>query len=215
VGYLDIHVLHAAFISGETAVAAMNFLRGVHAMIIDLRQCRGGEPNMNALLSSYFFGEEPVQLSSLYLREDDSTHQYWTSPYVPSQRLDNIPLYVLTSQTTFSGGEAFAYDLKAYQRATLVGESTRGGAHPGMTYRLHEHFDVFIPNGRPTNPVTGSNWEGTGVTPDIAVPQEQAFAIAYRMALQSITKTLSEFSSAPYQTLLAEAQAALTALGNP
>jgi hypothetical protein len=209
VGYLDVRVFHSAAWGGDIAIAAMNFLSNTNVLIVDLRQCRGGEPGMVALVSSYLFGEEPVHLNSFYLRGDNVTQQSWTLPYVPGKRFSNKPVYILTSKDTFSGGEEFAYNLKTRQRATLIGETTRGGAHPGMSHRLHPHFDVFIPNGRPINPVTGTNWEGSGVVPDILAPQEGAFIVAYRMALESIIEDLREATTSPLRLLREEAQVAL------
>jgi len=212
IGYLDIREFHNSSWGGDTAVAAMIFLANTNVLIVDLRKCRGGDPDMVALISSYLFGEERVHLNSLYWREEDVTQQYWTLPYIPGKRFGDKPVYVLTSKDTFSGGEEFAYTLKTRQRATLIGEVTRGGAHPGTTYRLHSHFEVFIPNGRAINPITGTNWEGCGVTPHISVPQEQAFKVAYHMALKSIIASLGESPSGPLKTLAEEAQTALEGL---
>jgi len=209
VGYLDIHYFHRPAWGGDTAVAAMNFLANVNALIIDLRKCTGGYPGMVALISSYLFGEESVHLGSIYWREEDVTQQYWTLPYVPGKRFADKPVYVLTSKTTFSAGEGFAYDMRSRQRATLIGEKTDGGAHPGASYRLHSHFEVFIPVGRAINPISEANWEGSGVTPDVLVPQEQAFKVAYNMALQSVIGGLGEAPSGALKALAEEAQAAL------
>lgn len=192
VGYLDIVEFYDPSWGGDTAAAAMNFLANTNVLIVDLRKCRGGDPNMVALISSYIFGDKRVHLNSLYWREENITEQYWTLPYVPGRHFGDKPVYVLTSKDTFSGGEEFAYNMKTRQRAILVGETTGGGAHPGSPYRLHSHFEVFIPNGRAINPVTETNWEGTGVTPDISIPQEQAFKVAYDMALKSILESLGE-----------------------
>ena len=164
---------------------------------------------MAALISTYLFGEEPVHMDSIYWRQEDITQQYWTLPYVPGKRLGGKPVYALISRVTFSAGEGFAYDLKTRQRATLVGEKTDGGAHPGASYRLHSHFELFIPVGRAINPVSGGNWEGIGVTPDVLVPQEQAFKVAYNMALQSVISGLGGSPSGPAKALIEEAQAAL------
>ena len=164
---------------------------------------------MVALISSYLFGEEPVHLNSIYWRDDDVTQQYWTLPYIPGKRFGDKPVYVLISRDTFSGGEEFAYNLQIRQRATLIGEKTDGGAHPGASYRLHPHFEVFIPVGRAINPITNGNWEGSGVVPDIPMAQEQALKVAYRMALTSIIESIGEMASGPYSLLLKEAQAAL------
>ena len=209
VGYLDIHYFHRPAWGGDTTVAAMNFLANVNALIIDLRKCTGGYPGMVALISSYLFGEESVHLGSIYWREEDVTQQYWTLPYVPGKRFADKPVYILTSKTTFSAGEGFAYDMRSRQRATLIGEKTDGGAHPGASYRLHSHFEVFIPVGRAINPISEANWEGSGVTPDVLVPQEQAFKVAYNMALQSVIGGLGEAPSGALKALAEEAQAAL------
>jgi hypothetical protein len=212
VGYLDIRYFHRPAWGGDTAVAAMNFLANTEALIIDLRNCEGGYPGMIALISSYLFEEEPIHLGSIYWRDEDITQQYWTLPHVPGKRFINKPIYALISKTTFSGGEAFAYYLKTRKRAILVGEKTDGGAHAGVSYRLHPHFEVFIPIGRTISPVTGEDWEGSGVTPDIPVPQEQAFKTAYHMALKSILLSLGSSPSEPFNALAEEARSALEGL---
>lgn len=214
IGYLDIRRLHRPAWGGDTAIAAMSLLAHASALIFDLRRCTGGYPDMVALVLSYLFGEEPVHLNSIYWRDDDTTQHYWTLPHVPGTRFDDEPVYVLISQETFSGGEEFAYDLQALRRATIIGERTSGGAHPGASYRLHPHFEAFIPIGRAINPVTGGNWERTGVVPDVAVPAEQAFDTAYRLALQAVIEQIGEPPSGPLEALLQEAQAALEELGN-
>lgn len=214
VGYIDIRKFHKVEWAGDTAAAAMNYLTNTSALIIDLRNCQGGYPDMVSLVSSYLFGEEPVHLGSIYWREEDRIQQYWTLPYVPGQRYENKPVYVLTSKATFSGGEAFAFYMKTHQRATLVGENTDGGAHPGASYRLHPYFEAFIPVGRAINPTTGETWENTGVVPDVSVPQEQALDVAYRMALESVFTGIHEQASGPYRRLMVETQAALEDLEN-
>jgi C-terminal processing protease CtpA/Prc len=210
VGFLDIRYFYrTSWGSGETIVAAMNFLANVNAVIVDLRNCMGGNPSTVAMICSYFFEEEPVHLNSLYWRKDDLTEQYWSLPYVPGKRLVDQPVYILTSNKTFSGGEEFAYNLQTRRRATLVGERTGGGAHPGSPYRLHQHFEAFIPNGRAINPITHQNWEGSGVQPDIPVSQDQALKVAYQLALESILENIRQPVSRPFRLLLEEAQTAL------
>jgi hypothetical protein len=214
VGYLDIHYFHRPAWGGDTAVDVMNFLSQTNVVIIDLRKCTGGYPGMIALICSYLFGEEPIHLASIYWRDEDVTQQYWTLPYVPGRRFVDKPVYVLTSKVTFSGGEMFAYILQIHQRATVIGEKTDGGANAGASYRIHPHFEAFIPIGRTINPLTGTNWEGCGVTPDIQIPQAQSFNVAYKLALQSILADLSEASSEPERKLKDEAQAVLSGLEN-
>lgn len=209
VGYIDIHYFHRLVWGGDTVVAAMNFFAHTQAMIFDLRQCKGGFPDTIAFICSYLFEEEPIHLISIYWRDEDITQQYWTLPNVPGKRFADKPILVLTSRATFSGGEMFAYILQDCQRATLIGEKTDGGSHAGASYRLHPHFELFIPIGRSFNPHTGTDWEGSGVTPDVSVPQDQAFKVAYRMALESILARLGPSPLGPFKALAEEAQEAL------
>lgn len=171
---------------GDTAVAAMNFLANTNALIIDLRDNRGGDPAMVALLASYFFDSEPVELSGLYWRPSDSLQRSFTLPYVPGKRYLNKEVFILTNKETFSAGEAFAYDLKNLKRATLIGETTAGGANPRTGYPINRNFIVFVPTGRAVSPITKTNWEGIGVKPDIAVPTEQSLNTAHLIALKKL-----------------------------
>ncbi|MGD8456645.1 MAG: S41 family peptidase [Anaerolineales bacterium] len=210
VGYIDIRYFYrTSWGSGETITAAMHLLANTQAVIIDLRKCGGGNPGAVLLVSSYFFQGEPIHLNSLYWREGEVTEQYWTLPHVPGVRMHDQPVYILTGKKTFSAGEEFAYNFQALERATLIGETTLGGAHPGSPYRLQAHFEVFIPNGRAINPITGGNWEGTGVQPDIPLPEEDALDKAYQMALETVIKSLQHAASIPEKKLLEEARDAL------
>jgi C-terminal processing protease CtpA/Prc len=192
IGYLDLHYLHKPAWAGDAIVEAMNLLSDSAALILDLRQCKGGYPGSVALLCSYFFGEESVLLTSIYWRDEDLTQQYWTLPYVPGKHLDKQPLYVLTSKTTFSAGELLASTLQLHRRAVVIGEQTDGGANPGASYRIHPHFEAFIPIGRTIDPLTGSNLESFGVTPDITAPPEKSFDLAYQMAEQTLLKGINK-----------------------
>ena len=192
VGYLDLRGFTPAEFSAETIVAAMNFLSHTDALIIDLRRNGGGDPATVALLSSYLFGSEPVHLNDLYWREDDSTRQWWTLPFVPGKRYEGKDVYVLTSKRTFSAAEEFTYNLKNLKRATIIGETTGGGAHPGGTRRINEHFHVFVPTGRAINPISKTNWEGTGVKPDVEVTAEQALKTAHLTALKKLLEKATD-----------------------
>lgn len=161
---------------------AMARLAGARALVYDLRRCRGGEPDGVARVASYLFGAQPVHLNDLYLRVEERIESFWTRPDVPGPRFADVPVFVLVSGDTFSAAEEFAYDLQALERATVVGEVTRGGAHPGAIHRLDDHFAVFIPDARAINPRTGDNWEGHGVNPDVTCPREQALALACELA---------------------------------
>lgn len=189
VGYLDLRAFVGAEVAGETAVAAMNFLAHSDALIIDLRQNGGGEPSMIQLITSYFFAE-PTHLNSFYIREGNTTEQFWTSAHVSGKRMTDVPIYVLTSKRTFSAAEEFSYNLKNLKRATLVGETTGGGAHPVKSQYLGDvKLLAFVPFGRAVNPITGTNWEGTGVAPDLQVPAEKALEAAHVDALKKLRST--------------------------
>jgi C-terminal processing protease CtpA/Prc len=193
VGYLDLRGFLPAQLGAETVVAAMNFVANTDALIIDLRRNGGGDPAMVALISSYLFGAEPVHLNDLYFRPDNSTHQWWTLPYVPGKRYgEKKEVYVLTSKRTFSAAEEFTYNLKNLKRARIVGETTGGGAHPGGGRRINEHFAIWVPSGRAINPISKTNWEGTGVTPDVEVPADQALKVAHIAALNSVLEKVTE-----------------------
>jgi C-terminal processing protease CtpA/Prc len=171
----------------------MNFLANTDALIVDLRRNGGGDPAMVALISSYLFAGETVHLNDLYWREGDSTRQWWTLPYVPGRRFgDKKPVYVLTAKRTFSAAEEFTYNLKNLKRATIVGETTGGGAHPGGGRRINNHFGVWVPTGRAINPYSKTNWEGTGVTPDIDVPADHALKVAYVDALKKVQERTTD-----------------------
>lgn len=187
IGYIRLNLFFPAEYGGDTAVAAMKFVHSTEALIIDLRGNDGGHPGMIQLLASYFFGAEPVQLSGLFRRRTNATQQYWTLPYVPGERYLGKEVYILTSRRTFSGGEAFAYDLKNLKRAMLVGETTEGAANPRDVRRLNEHFWMGIPNARAVSPVTNTNWEGVGVKPDIEVSADISLKTAHLMALKKLS----------------------------
>ena len=183
-GYIDLRGFNDETGGADTVAAAMSFLQNTEALIFDLRQNGGGNPSMIQLISSYLFGDKPVHLNDLYWRKENKTDEFWTKPEQAKIKFTNKDIYVLTSNYTFSGAEEFSYNLKNLKRATIIGETTGGGAHPGGMVRLADHFGVFIPIGRAINPISKTNWEGTGVEPDIKVPKEQALKIAYKMALE-------------------------------
>jgi hypothetical protein len=181
IGYLKFNMFGPPAICAPTASAAMNLLAHTRALIIDLRENGGGDPAMVDFIVSYLF-DTHEHVNDLYNRSDDQTTQYWTLPWVPGERLTTQPVYVLTSQRTFSGAEEFTYDLKNLKRATIVGETTGGGAHPVRGVPIDAHFDIAVPVARPINPVTKTDWEGTGVTPDYKTSREEALPAAIKLA---------------------------------
>ncbi len=186
VGYIDLRGFQHPELAGPTAQAAMTLVANTDALVFDLRENGGGSPHMVQLLSSYLFGPEPVHLNDLYFRPSDETHEFWTRRELPGPRYVGKPVFVLTSGYTFSAAEEFSYNLQCLKRATIVGKTTGGGAHPGDSFRLHAHFRAFIATGRAINPITKTNWEGVGVKPDVECDTSAALARAHELALQQL-----------------------------
>jgi len=147
---------------------------------------------MLQLITSYLFEGEPKHLNSFYYRTADKTEQFWTLPHIPGRRIPNADVFVLTSKYTFSAAEEFTYNLQNLKRATIIGETTGGGAHPGDGYTVDEGFVMFIPNGRAVNPISQTNWEGTGVSPDIAVPEQDSLYTAHVEALRRLIERTAD-----------------------
>ncbi len=188
IGYVKFNMFADTEHAGETAIAAMRFLAHCDAVIIDLRENGGGSPSMVQLVSSYFL-EEPTHLNSFYIRKGDKTQQFWSYNYVDGERMVDVPLYILTSQYTFSAAEEFTYNMKNLERATIVGETTRGGAHPTRTYVFADLKVIMsCPFGRAINPITGTNWEGIGIEPHIKVAGKEALDVARLEAMKVLAE---------------------------
>ncbi|MDC8773534.1 S41 family peptidase [Roseateles albus] len=187
IGYLDLRGFLPAKEAGEAIAAAMTLVANTDALIIDLRKNGGGDPATVALLASYLF-DERTHLNDIFYRESNRTEQMWSTDFVPGTRFGkDKEVYVLTSQHTFSAAEDFSYSLQKLKRVTVVGETTGGGAHPGDVMRLTPHFGIFVPNGRSINPITKTDWEGTGVSPDIKSTAEDALKTAQVVILKKVT----------------------------
>jgi len=185
VGYLELGRFDDPALAGSTLATAMSFLAGTDALIIDLRGNGGGRAEMVALVASYFFAE-PTLLTTLHHRDPADTAQLWTSAHVAGPRYAGKPVYVLVSGRTFSAAEALAYHLQTHHLATVVGEKTRGGANPGGWEMIGTHFGVFVPTAYNEAADTHGNWEGVGITPDVAAPFAEAKQVALRAALQGL-----------------------------
>ena len=186
IGYLKIDAFSASKEAESTAAAAMAFLANSRALIFDLREHGGGSAHMVYFLSGYLF-DSPVHLNTFYHRPKDETTEMWSREGVPGSKFSQtVPVYVLTSSFTFSGGEEFAYDLKHLGRATVVGERTGGGAHPAMPVGLGERFSMSMPFARAIHPKTETNWEGVGVVPDVEVEADGALQKAIELATEAL-----------------------------
>jgi hypothetical protein len=181
VGYLKFNFFADPEVCGDIASKEIAKLANVSALIVDLRENGGGSPDMVAYVASYLFSKR-THLNDLWERRGNKTTEYWTKPDLPGRKLrDDIPVYVLTANRTFSGGEEFTYDLKNLKRATIIGETTGGGAHPVSGHKIDDHFMIGVPFARAVNPYSKTNWEGTGVDPDVKVPAADAMATALRL----------------------------------
>ncbi|MGW6913794.1 S41 family peptidase [Kitasatospora sp. NPDC054939] len=169
--------------AAEQLTAALSLVAPARALVLDLRRNLGGDPDTVAFICGYLL-DGRTHLNTMVSRQGEVAEQSWTPPFVPGARFGGSkPLYVLTSAQTFSGGEELAYDLQQLGRAQVVGEATRGGAHPREGWTVHPHLELTVPIARGVNPVSGTNWEGTGVQPD--VPCEAGEALDRALALAS------------------------------
>lgn len=188
IGYLDLRGFAPPQVGAPIADHYMALLATSDAIIIDLRKNGGGSPGMVQYLCSYFF-DKHVHLNSLYWREGDRTEEFWTLDKVGGKKMPDVPLFVLTSKYTFSGAEEFSYNMQTQKRATLVGETTGGGANPGGMMPVNDKLAVFIPTGKAINPITKTNWEGVGIVPEVQVPEAEVMDKAVELA----TKAAADF----------------------
>ncbi len=187
IGYIDLRFFAPPEVAKERADAAMQSVEGAGALIFDMRRNGGGDPRGVQYLSSFLFAQR-THLNSLYWRQGDRTEEYWTLDEVGAERQPDVPVFVLTSNYTFSGAEEFTYNLKMLERATIIGEVTGGGANPGGVLSIGSHLEIFVPTGMAINPISGTNWEGVGVEPDVAVPADDALDEALERAKKAAAK---------------------------
>jgi C-terminal processing protease CtpA/Prc len=182
IGYLDLRLFEPIDLVRDKFRHVLHFLEDTDALIIDLRKNSGGNPAAVQFLCSWFF-DEPVHLNTIYWRRGDYEEEFWSKDSIGISKKPELPLFILISSKTFSAAEEFAYTLQTLKRATLIGELTAGAANPGYQFSLNDQFSIFIPTGQSINPVSGTNWEGVGVKPDIAVSSVNALETALEKAL--------------------------------
>lgn len=180
IGYVKLDMFADASVCGPTASAAMNFVADSDALIIDLRDNHGGGGRMVEFIASYLFAER-THLDDMFSRTTNATEETWTSAEVAGRKFIGKPVFVLTSQQTFSAAEYFSNVLRNLKRVSLIGETTAGGAHTVENRRIDDHFTIRVPSGRP---ITKTDWEGTGVEPDVKVPADQALDTALKLAVE-------------------------------
>ncbi|MDX2561328.1 S41 family peptidase [Streptomyces sp. TX20-6-3] len=172
--------------AAEPLAAALTLASRAEALIVDLRANRGGDPDTVAFVCSHLL-DQRTHLNTMHWRSGERIEQSWSQPHVPGARFGGSkPLYVLSSASSFSAAEELAYNLQQLGRAVVVGERTRGGAHPCKGWTVHPHLEVTVPMGRAVNPVSGTNWEGIGVQPDIPCAAADALDQAHALALAQL-----------------------------
>lgn len=192
IGLVDLHAFGRSRGAADRITAMMSLLQDTDALIVDLRRCSGGDPETVMMFASYLF-DQPTHLNDLYWRDENHTDERWTTATVPGKKYGQArKVYLLTGEDTLSGCEDLAYALKNARRATLIGATTGGGAHAGSPQRLSAHFMMFVPSGRPINPITHTDWEGVGVIPDIAVSEKKALDVATIAALKDLIATTKD-----------------------
>jgi hypothetical protein len=172
-----------------TIKAALSFLANTDVIILDLRENMGGDPNMVSQVESYFFTQK-TEMNSLINRSNKDTIFMYADPFKSDSLNLSMPVYILTSQHTFSGAEDFCYGMKVAKRALIVGETTGGGAHPQMPFSVNQGYVMYIPFARSLNPITHTDWEGTGVIPDVKISANKALIKAQELIFRdNLTRT--------------------------
>jgi hypothetical protein len=189
IGYLKFNMFADPAICASTAGAAMTYLADSDALIIDLRDNRGGNPEMALLIASYLF-DARTHLADTFDRAGKTATETWTLPTVPGRKFVGKPVFVLTSKGTFSAAEAVSYYLQALKRGTVIGETTAGGGHLTKDMPIDDHFLVRVPYAKSTSPITKAGWDGTGVEPDVKVPASGALDVALKLASEAISKKI-------------------------
>ena len=206
IGYLDLRGFAGLGEGKEVADAYMKLIANTDAVIIDLSKNGGGDPATVQYLCSYFL-ESNIHINSLYFREGDRTIDFHTLEEVGGKKMIDVPLFIITGKETFSGAEEFSYNMQTQKRATLIGQTTRGGANPGGTRDINENLWVFIPTGMAINPITKTNWEGVGVIPEIIVKEEESLSKTHELAKIAADEYRTQIEkkyTATYTSLLAQ-----------
>jgi C-terminal processing protease CtpA/Prc len=185
IGVLEMTFFLRAIEHRDALAAAMRVLEPADALILDMRENGGGSPETVALLISYLLDRPATPLFDI-VRRDGSKDSYRSEATPLPSRNARRPIYVLTSSRTFSAGEGLPFLLQELARAVVIGEPTAGAANPGRPYPAGSLFEITVPNAQVVTAIRRANWEGRGVTPDVAVPAAAAFRIAHLRAIDDL-----------------------------
>ncbi|WP_210464354.1 S41 family peptidase [Rufibacter roseolus] len=204
-------------LSKKTVQAAMQFVANADALILDLRNNMGGRPEMGQVIARYFFSQ-PQLAGKTFNRITNSWTEEWvgSKPESPDAFHLEMPIYILTSKRTYSAAEGLAYHLKHLKKAVVVGDTTRGGAHATRSFALGNGFVGFIPFSRLEHVETKTDWEGIGVVPNVAIPEDSAFLKAQELILIKLLSSTNEAAEKrKFQWLLNDLQAKTRKLALP
>jgi hypothetical protein len=195
--------LDGVHVAAPYLLAAFALLRGARGVVLDLRRNGGGDPGTATLVLDWLIGGEPTHISDVVYR--DRTRQWWTTGRLAHLAPPRAtPVSVLVGERTFSSGEALAYHLQSQGRGTIVGQPTPGAADHITPVRLSGHVRALLPEAFVRDAVTGTNWEGTGVVPDI--PCEPAAAL--EAAIEALRPGPDRGSQEPLSSVPERAQGA-------
>jgi len=188
IGYLCLTTMEKVDIAGETASAAMNFLSNSDFIIIDLRNNNGGWSSIVQYLASFFYKEsDDILFFQQHYRKNNEVVQFRSLPYIQGKRMEKTPLYILISKNTISAAENFAYSLQKLGRAVVVGEKSSFGAHgTGGPRIMNDYYMIQLPISENINPITKTNWEESGVDPDIHTESKDALNKSIEIILDKI-----------------------------
>ena len=208
IGYMAVNAMPPSESAMRAIAAAFALLDRTDALILDLRGNTGGSPAVVGLIEGYLSEGSPYTTNTVHWRNGDRPERLRTADVGDLAYGSRKPVYVLTSPATFSAAEQLSYDLQAFKRATIVGETTGGGSHTSNIgpVPLGHGFVANIPTGYLINAVTGTNWEGTGVRPDVEVPAEEALAAAWSLAARTLADSAPDPAAGAVLELLAEAK---------
>lgn len=202
IGYIKIDEFTNPEYSEETFVNCLNELKSIDGLIFDLNDCIGGSGSMVWLIISYFFEKKPAtHLVTYNCPSENVDLNIMTKKKIQGTRFPNIPIYILVSSSTYSSGESFCYTLKHLDRATIVGDTTKGGAHSWKEFPLNDTMSIQIPNCQFINPITETDWEGKGVIPDIIATREESKIVAH-IELIKLLQSRAESNLKDYEGIL-------------
>ena len=193
VGYLRVTAFYRPSEAREAIAASMALLSNTDALIVDLRDHGGGSSETVALFTSYFLDHSDMPLFEVTSRSKTTPDRYLTESVALAHRNESRPTFLLTSPRTSSGGEAVAFLLQERHRAEVIGERTWGGANRVPNPRpVNKHFEALIPNGHTASSLTGKNWEGVGVIPDIPLSADKALQVAHARAIRILLRSTTQ-----------------------